>query len=341
MQITPTAVNSLRKYQSALSCLLEDPSGGIVDDTVLTRVGNQAFYFVTNAACREGDLTFIQAEMAKFRKTHGITDEDDMDWMVLDKHSLLALQGPHAAPTLQSLIFVDEEDPEIDTDLSTLPFGNARYLQLRLPDGTNTPSLLVSRTGYTGEDGFEISIPPESGDSTELTTKIAEALLADPSAVRLAGLAARDSLRLEAGMCLYGHDIDLSTTPPEAALTWTISKERRSADAANFNGSSRILEQLAAPKTMQRRRVGLIAEKGAPVREGAEILDAETGNVVGKVTSGLPSPSLGGVNIAMGLVRNGWHKRGTKLGVKVRKNVRQAEVIKMPFLKDKFYRVKN
>jgi aminomethyltransferase len=338
MQITPTALNKLEKYQSTLSCLLEEPSGGIVDDTVITRVGNQAFYFVTNAGCRENDLTFLQAEMARFRETHDVTDENDLDWMVLEKHSLLALQGPKAASALQSLVFVDDEDPEIDTDLSTLHFGNARYLQLRLPDGTNTPSLLVSRTGYTGEDGFEISIPPESGDSTELTTKIAEALLADSSTVRLAGLAARDSLRLEAGMCLYGHDIDLSTTPPEAALGWVVSKERRSGDAAKFNGSSRILEQLAKPKNMERRRVGLLAEKGAPAREGAEVVDVESGDVVGKVTSGLPSPTLGGTNIAMALVNNGWHKKGTKLGIKVRKNVRQAEVAKMPFVESKFYR---
>lgn len=338
MQITPTAVNSLNKYQSTLSCLLEDPSGGIVDDTVITRVGSQAFYFVTNAACRENDLTFLQAEMLKFREGHEVSDENDLDWMVLEKHSLLALQGPKAGPALQSLIFVDEEDPDIDTDLSTLHFGNARYLQLKLPEGINTPSLLVSRTGYTGEDGFEISIPPESGDSTDVTTKIAEALLADASTVRLAGLAARDSLRLEAGMCLYGHDIDLSTTPPEAALAWVVGKERRSGDAAKFNGSSKILEQLAEPKTMQRRRVGLIAEKGAPAREGAEIVDLESGDVVGKVTSGLPSPSMGGANIAMALVKNGWQKKGTKLGIKVRKNIRQAEVAKMPFVENKFYR---
>lgn len=338
MQITPTAVNKLQKYQSTLSCLLEDPSGGIVDDTVITRVGTQAFYFVTNAACRENDLTFLQAEMARFAETHDIKDENDLDWMVLDKHSLLALQGPKAVSALQSLVFVDEEDPSIDTDLSTLYFGNARYLQLKFSDGTNTPSLLVARTGYTGEDGFEISIPPEKSDSTGVATKVAEALLADSSTVRLAGLAARDSLRLEAGMCLYGHDLDLSTTPPEAGLGWTVSKERRSGDSANFNGSSKILEQLESPKTMPRRRVGLIAEKGAPAREGAEIVDVESGDVIGKVTSGLPSPSLGGTNIAMGLVKNGWHKKGTKFGIKVRKNVRQAEVVKMPFLENKFYR---
>ncbi len=337
MQVTPTAVNALNKYQSTLSCLLEDPSGGIIDDTVITRVGHQAFYFVTNAACREGDLTFLQAEMARFRDTHEITDENDLDWMVLEKHSLLALQGPQAASTLQSLIFLDDEDPDINTDLATLHFGNARYLQLKLPDATNTPSLLISRTGYTGEDGFEISIPPESGDSTALTTAIASALLTDASTVRLAGLAARDSLRLEAGMCLYGHDIDRTTTPPEAGLGWTVSLERRSA-AAPFNGSTKILEQLAKPKTMARRRVGLRVETGAPAREGAEIVDALNGEVVGRVTSGLPSPTLGGANIAMGYVKNGWHKRGTQVGIKVRKNVRQAEVVKMPFVENKFYR---
>lgn len=338
MQVTPTAINSLKKYKSTLSCLLEHPSGGIVDDTVITRVGNQAFYFVTNAACRENDLSFLHAEMTKFKEAHGIKDDNDLDWLVLEKHSLLALQGPKAASTLQSLIFLDEEDPDVDTDLSSLHFGNARYFQLKLPDGTNTPSLLVSRTGYTGEDGFEISIPPESGDSTELATKVTEALLADSSTVRLAGLAARDSLRLEAGMCLYGHDIDLSTTPPEAALGWVVGKERRSGDAANFNGSQRILEQLASPKSLQRRRIGFTVEKGAPAREGADIVDVETGDVVGKVTSGLPSPTLGGTNIAMGMVKSGWHKKGTKLGIKVRKNIRHAEVVKLPFVENKVFK---
>ena len=339
MQVTPTAIDALGKYQSTLSCLLDKESGGIVDDTVITRVGQQAFYFVTNAACRENDLVFLQDEMAKFKETHQTTDENDLDWMVLDKHSLVALQGPKSASVLQSLVFVDEEDPSVDTDLSTLHFGNARYMQLKLPNGTNTPSLLVSRTGYTGEDGFEISIPPESGGggSAETTTQIVKALLTGSDTVRLAGLAARDSLRLEAGMCLYGHDIDLSTTPPEAGLGWIVSKARRS-EPAGFNGSSKILEQLASPKTMQRRRVGLIAEKGAPAREGAEIFDPDTGDVLGKVTSGLPSPSLDGKNIALGLVKNGWHKKGTKLGIRVRKNERKAEVVKLPFVENKFHR---
>ena len=335
-KITPSSLRSLSKYSSTLSCLLEDPSGGIVDDTVITRIGKDSFYFVTNAGRRDDDLAFIEKEMDKFLKAKEAS-KDKINWHVLDHHSLLALQGPEAVKELQKLVFVDEDDNSIDYDLSSLYFGNCRWLQLHLPDDTNTPSLLISRTGYTGEDGFEISIPPENGDSIALATSIAKALTAGDSTVRWAGLAARDSLRLEAGMCLYGHDINLAITPPMASLGWVVAKDRRS-DDASFNGASKILEQLASPKKMTQRRVGFFVEKGPAAREGTEIVDLESKEVLGKVTSGLPSPTLGGQNIAMGLIKNGYHKKGTQVGIKVRKSVRKAEVAKMPFVENKFYR---
>ena len=337
MKITPASLGALPEHSSILSCLLEDPSGGIVDDTVITRVGKNSFHLVTNAGCREQDLKFTSGELKKFLKANN-ADQGKVEWRTLDHHSLIALQGPAAASALQKLIFVDVEDDSIDTDLSTLHFGRSRHLQLKLPDETNTPLVLVSRTGYTGEDGFEISIPPEHGESTDLTVAIAKALTADDTQVRWAGLAARDSLRLEAGMCLYGHDINLDTTPPMAALGWVVGKDRRSEASATFNGASKILEQLASPKSMTERRVGLLVEKGPAAREGSEIIDLENSQRVGKVTSGLPSLTLGGQNIAMGLIKNGYHKRGTKVGVKVRKSVRKAEVSKMPFVENKFYR---
>lgn len=338
MKITPSSINQLPPHTSTLSCLLQDPTGGIVDDTVITRLGPDSFYFVTNAACRDDDLKFISEELTKFLDSAGTTD-DKVDWRTLDHHSLLALQGPRAAEVLQSSIFVDEDEKDLDTDLSTLHFGNSRSLQLTLLDETSTPPLLISRTGYTGEDGFEISIPGKHGDDSGLATMVAKTLLADGSTVRWAGLAARDSLRLEAGMCLYGHDISLDTTPPEAALGWLVGKDRRSSEeTAGFNGAKTILEQLASPKTMSKRRVGFLVEKGPAAREGAEILDPESGDSIGQITSGLPSPTLGGQNIAMGLIKNGYHKKGTKVGIKVRKNVRKAEVAKMPFVENKFYR---
>jgi aminomethyltransferase len=337
MKITPSSINQLSPHTSTLSCLLQDPSGGIVDDTVITRLGKDSFYFVTNAACRDDDLKFISEELDKFLDSAGATD-DKIDWRTLDQHSLLALQGPLAADILQSSIFVDEDDKDTNTDLSTLHFGHSRYLQLKLKDETSTPPLLISRTGYTGEDGFEISIPGKHGDDSGLATITAKTLIADGSTVRWAGLAARDSLRLEAGMCLYGHDISLETTPVSAALGWIVGKDRRSKDTADFNGASTILEQLESPKKMAQRRVGFLVEKGPAAREGAEIVDPESGDKIGKITSGLPSPTLGGQNIAMGLIKNGYHKRGTKVGVKVRKSVRKAEVAKMPFVENKFYR---
>jgi aminomethyltransferase len=337
MKIMPSSIDKLGPHTSTLSCLLHDPSGGIVDDTVITRLGPDAFYFVTNAGCRDDDLKFISEERTKFLDDAGATD-DKVDWRTLDQHSLLALQGPLAAEVLQRSVFVDEDDKDVDTDLSTLYFGSSRYLQLVLSDQTTTPPLLVSRTGYTGEDGFEISIPAKHGDDSGLATMIAKTLAADGQTVRWAGLAARDSLRLEAGMCLYGHDIGLDTTPPVAALGWVVGKERRSQDTAGFNGAKPILEQLAEPKKMPQRRVGFLVEKGPAAREGAEIVDPESGEAIGRVTSGLPSPTLAGQNIAMGLVRNGWHKKGTKVGIRVRKNVRKAEVARMPFVENKFYR---
>lgn len=345
MTITPSSINTLEKHHSTLSCLL-DENGGIVDDTVITRLGRDSFYFVTNAGCRENDLAYIKSQLKSFLEPKGIqsskTDEN-VKWHVLDCHSLVALQGPKAQEVLQSLVYHDTEDEDISPDLSTLGFGESRWLQFTISDGMNTPSLLVSRTGYTGEDGFEISIPSENGDSTEIATAISKAIIADGSKVRWAGLAARDSLRLEAGMCLYGHDISTATTPPMAALGWIVGKDRRSESAAPvFNGRSTILEQLNSPKSMTERRVGFFVEKGPAAREGAQIVDPEKDNaVIGVITSGCPSPSLGGQNIAMGLIKNGYHKKGTKVGVKVRKGIRKAEVAKMPFVESKFYRPDN
>jgi len=338
MTITPAALDELEKHRSTLSCLLTE-EGGIVDDTVISRIGKDSFYFVTNADCRQKDIKFIDEQMVKFLKEKE-AGKEKLNWHILDHHALLALQGPEAAEVLQALVFNDTEDDTLDTSLETLYFGSSRWLQLTLPEsGMNTPSLLITRTGYTGEDGFEISIPPENGDSSELATNIAKALTADNSKVRWAGLGARDSLRLEAGMCLYGHDLNEQITPPMAALGWLVGKSRRvDAPTPAFNGHATINKQLASPKSMSERRVGLLLEKGPAAREGAEIVDPENDNqVIGHVTSGCPSPSLDGQNIAMGYIKNGFHKKGTQVGVKIRKNVKKAEVAKMPFVPSKFF----
>ncbi|KAJ5226841.1 Aminomethyltransferase [Penicillium citrinum] len=335
MKITPSSLDKLAPNTSTLSCLLEEGTGGILDDTVITRRSEDTFYFVTNAGRRAEDLAFLQAEIEAYRAKNGA---DSLKWDILEDRALVALQGPLAVSVLQPLINTSASTAE--TDLSTLYFGQCRELHLTLPDGSaSAEPLLISRTGYTGEDGFEISIPTSA--SKTLPQQVVELLLTDKNSVRLAGLAARDSLRLEAGMCLYGHDISTAQTPPDAALGWVVGRDRRDPATATFHGASVILPQLASPKTLKQRRVGLTVEKGSPAREGAKVVDlSDPANPVqvGVVTSGLPSPSLGGTNIAMAYVKNGLHKKGTELGVQVRNKVRKATVVGMPWVESKFHR---
>ncbi|KAF2085199.1 glycine cleavage system T protein [Saccharata proteae CBS 121410] len=322
--ITPVNATGLQPHHSSLSVLLHPNTGGIVDDTIITKLAdNEHFYVVTNAGCREKDAQYLTEQLANWHGKH----EAEVKWEVLKDRGLIALQGPLSAEVLSNAL------PEASKDLTTLFFGQSRYLSFTLPTGQTVPDVLVSRGGYTGEDGFEISIP---GDQTVAVTQM---LLesAGPEKVRLAGLGARDSLRLEAGMCLYGHDLDDTTTPVEAGLSWVIPKERR--EKPTFLGAKTIIPQLK-PKSkggagVSRRRVGLIVEK-APAREGAEIVD-EKGEPVGRVTSGCPSPSLG-KNVAMGYVRDGLHKSGTELEVVIRGKRRKAVVTKMPFIPSKYWK---
>jgi aminomethyltransferase len=332
-RITPSGVEGLGEHRSTLSCILrEDGSGGIVDDTIITRLGGGQFYVVTNAACREKDDKYLDREVVKWNgemegKGLGVREER------LDGQGLVALQGPEAEGVLAGVLAEGQ-----GLELRGLLFGQSAYARLKLDGDRVSSPVLISRGGYTGEDGFEISIP---GDETVAVT---EALLAaGPEKVQLAGLGARDSLRLEAGMCLYGHDLDESTTPVEAGLSWIIPKERRTADAG-FYGADVIAKQLVAKSKggsgVERRRVGLIVE-GAPAREGAEIVSrAEEGKEsvkLGAVTSGCPSPSLG-KNIAMGYVKDGFHKAGTEVDVLVRGRPRKAVVAKMPFVPTKYWK---
>ncbi|MDA1322996.1 MAG: glycine cleavage system protein T, partial [Proteobacteria bacterium] len=183
----------------------------------------------------------------------------------------------------------------------------------------------VSRSGYTGEDGYEISVPADQAE------RVWNTLLED-ARVKPIGLGARDSLRLEAGLPLHGHDIDPTTSPVEGALTFALSKSRK--ERADFNGADRILKELADGPS--RVRIGLIVKEGAPAREGAEIADAD-GAVIGKITSGGPSPTLGH-NIAMGYVPPAFAELGTTLKVLVRGRPAAAEVIATPFVATRYYR---
>ncbi|KAI9827545.1 MAG: Aminomethyltransferase, mitochondrial [Thelocarpon impressellum] len=324
LRVTPASLVALQPHQSTLSCLLHPGTGGIVDDTVITRLGPELFYVVTNAACRDKDLAYLTENIAEVKAAGG----GAIDWEVLDGWGLVALQGPLSAEILEGVL----AEPLV-ANLRELYFGHSCFVTVRLSSGETADNVLVSRGGYTGEDGFEISLPPA------VAAPFTETLLRSggPNKLRLAGLGARDSLRLEAGMCLYGHDLDDITTPVEAGLGWTVGKDRRT--DGSFHGADVVLRQLKPVKDggsgVSRRRVGLVVD-GAPAREGAEIVDAE-GSPVGKVTSGCPSPSLG-ANIAMGYVKNGLHKAGTEVGVVVRGRKRKATVAKMPFVPSRYWR---
>ncbi|KAJ7736534.1 aminomethyltransferase [Mycena maculata] len=306
--LTPSALSALQPYTSTLSVLLNE-RGGIIDDTVITKHAETAFYVVTNAGRRARDLEWFAARLAEWNAgAQGAAGPVELE--VLEDWGLLALQGPEAASYLQALT---------SFDLTQLTFGKSAFLPI---EGFN---LHVARGGYTGEDGFEISIPPSQ------TVEVAALLSKAP--VQLTGLGARDSLRLEAGMCLYGSDLDEDTTPVEGGLTWVIGKERR--ESGTFIGAEGVRAHLtrAGPP---RRRVGLVVE-GAPARHGAQIFDPATNELLGSVTSGIPSPTLK-QNIAMGYVRRGWHTRGTALGVEVRGKMRKAVVSPMPFVAARYWR---
>ncbi|KFY68793.1 hypothetical protein V496_00793 [Pseudogymnoascus sp. VKM F-4515 (FW-2607)] len=327
--ITPSDVSGLPVHGSTLSTLLT-PKGGIVDDLIITKLWDDRFYVVTNAGCREKDLAYLKEQLKTFRlENSGV----EVEWSVLEGKGLIALQGPKAKEILSKLV----ADPARDGRLSNLYFGQSRYMKLRTAKvGEELPFqsslLLVSRGGYTGEDGFEISIPAQ--ETERVTEMILEA--GGPENVQLAGLGARDSLRLEAGMCLYGHDLNETITPVEAGMSWIIGKRRRA--EGGFLGAETILAQLK-PKAkggqgVERRRVGLIVQ-GPPAREGAVI--RVDGKDVGIVTSGCPSPCLQ-KNIAMGYIQDGLHKSGTAVEVVVRGKARKAEVTKMPFLATGYYK---
>ncbi|KAK6932751.1 Aminomethyltransferase, folate-binding domain [Dillenia turbinata] len=280
--------------------------GGAIDDSVITKVRDDHLYIVVNAGCRDKDLAHIEEHMKAFKAKGG-----DVSWHIHDERSLLALQGPLAAPVLQHLT---------KDDLSNIYFADFRMLDI------NGSPCFLTRTGYTGEDGFEISVPSEHA------VDLAKAILEKSEGkVRLTGLGARDSLRLEAGLCLYGNDMEQHITPIEAGLTWAVGKRRRA--EGGFLGADVILKQIADGPSI--RRVGFFSS-GPPARSHSEIQD-EKGAALGEVTSGGFSPCLK-KNIAMGYVKSGSHKAGTKVKIVVRGKAYDGVVTKMPFVPTKYYK---
>jgi aminomethyltransferase len=294
-RLVPADIQSLAPGRARYT-QLTNAAGGMIDDLIVTATENGLFV-VVNAGGREGDMAHIEAHLP------------DHDVRLLADRALLALQGPAAAAVLATMA------PEI----TELAFMESRELTL------SGLEVRVSRLGYTGEDGFEISVHADHA------AKLARTLLAH-EAVAPAGLGARDSLRLEAGLCLYGHDIDETTSPVEAALSWTIGKRRRA--EGGFPGAERILRELRDGP--ERRLVGLRPEGRAPAREGARILD-EAGQEVGRVTSGGFGPTVQGP-VAMGYVENRLREPGTRLMIELRGKPVPAEVTRLPFVPHRYHR---
>ena len=300
--------------QGTLS-LITNENGGIKDDCVITNAADHGpyLYVVSNAGCDKKDIAHFQKHLDMFRVRGG-----DVSMELLLGRGLLALQGPLASKVLQGLANGDAEK----TKIAQLRFMHGCTMPL-----ASIPNCRVTRCGYTGEDGYEISV------ESNHTQKLALELLKSPE-VKLAGLAARDALRLESGLCLYGNDIDENTSPVEASLRWTIGKRRKT--EGGFLGASTILRQLK--DGVGRHRVGLtIAKGGAPARAGAEIYD-ETGKLrIGKVTSGMPSPYTGKY-IAMAYIESPHHKVNTNIKVSVRNRMQDAVVTKMPFVPHHYFK---
>jgi aminomethyltransferase len=298
--LVPGDIAGLAEGRMRYTLLLND-EGGIIDDLMAIRSGG-AFQIVVNAATKYGDITHLQDRLGA---SVGIE--------LLEDRALLALQGPEAASVLVRLA------PGVET----MPFLSCARVERAGFD------LFVTRSGYTGEDGFEISL------AADRALELAERLLAEPEVMPI-GLGARDTLRLEAGLCLYGHDIDTTTTPIAAGLAWTVAKRRRESisHGGGFPGAALILKELADPPA--RRRVGISPDGRAPAREGSAIVD-QAGNLIGEVTSGGFGPSLN-APIAMGYVARPHSAIGTALSVVVRDVARPARVSAMPFVPTRYYR---
>ncbi|GAA5860899.1 hypothetical protein JCM1840_002000 [Sporobolomyces johnsonii] len=312
----PASSDANTPLKSTLSVLLNE-EGGILDDCMITRWGEDSFYLVTNAGRADVDIPWLRSHVEKWNAAN-----PKVEMKVLDDAALVALQGPKSHVALQRLL------PPSSSLQQLLTFGTS--LHLPIPSLSSCPPVHIARGGYTGEDGFEISVP------NAFAAEFANMLL-EQDEVKLAGLAARDSLRLEAGLCLYGHDLDEGTGVGEAGLAWVVGKDRRTPGA--FIGSERTLAELKKDGTT-RKRVGLVVEKGAPAREGATIFSASSPSTpIGRVTSGLPSPTLG-QNISMGYIetQDGLHKKGSEVLVEVRKKMRKAQVVGMPWIQPGYYR---
>jgi aminomethyltransferase len=297
-KLAPSDFAGLKAGMQRYGLLLND-NGGVKDDFMLTRLADEpALFLVVNASMKESDFAYIGERL-----------EGEVTLTPRPDRALLALQGPRAGAVLDKL------SPGIDF-LSFMRVARAKVAGVEA---------IVGRTGYTGEDGFEISVAAEDAET------VARALLADPDVWPI-GLGARDSLRLEAGLCLYGHDIDETTDPAEADLVWAIGKRRKT--ELGFPAAAKIMDRVL--NGTAKKRVGIRPDGRAPARDGTEIAD-KTGRIIGKITSGGFGPSLG-APIAMGYVETAFAADGTGIDLLVRGKALPARIAPMPFVPHRYKR---
>lgn len=297
-RLCPIDVTTLNQGQSKYTFLMNDEAG-IIDDLIVTRLGDERYMIVANAGNADLDIAHFQAAAAKL--SCAVTPLERV---------LLALQGPQAAAVMQSL------ESELGFSINDLKFMHGSEPK---------QGWFVTRSGYTGEDGFEIAAPIADG------LHLAKALLGD-ARVAWIGLAARDSLRLEAGLCLHGQDISADIDPVSAGLTWAITKAVR--EKAAFPGAAKVLELIASGPA--KRRVGIKPEGRQPVRIGTKLFD-EAGLEVGEITSGGFGPSAG-FPVAMGYVRADLKEPGTRLYAEVRGNKMPVDVHTLPFTQPRYHK---
>jgi aminomethyltransferase len=309
--LMPVDVIDLAVGKQRYGLLLND-EGGIIDDLMFVNrdyANGGDIFVIVNGACKVGDIAHIQAKIGSRCQV-----------IPMPERALLALQGPQAVTAMQRLC------PGIEK-LVFMTGG-----QFDVACGAQTVSCFITRSGYTGEDGFEISVHADD------VAALASTLLAQPE-VKPVGLGARNSLRLEAGLCLYGNDIDTTTTPVEAGLNWAMQKVRRTdgARAGGFPGSAKILAQLAGtPGAMTKKRVGLVALERIPVRDHTPLHDVN-GQPIGEVTSGLLGPTIN-QPVAMGYVPLEFAALGTKINALVRGKAVPMQVVAMPFVPTNYFR---
>ena len=302
-RLMPVDVLGLPVGKQRYGMLLND-AGGVLDDLMFFHQSEDCWFLIVNGACKVADIAHIQERIGQLCEVQPLPEQ-----------GLLALQGPQAVQALARLV----------PDVQALVFMSGGLFTWQGVE------LFITRSGYTGEDGFEISVPAAH------TEALARALLAQPEVAPI-GLGARNSLRLEAGLCLYGNDIDTTTTPVEAALNWAMQKVRRTGGerAGGFPGADKVLAQLDGSQPPKRKRVALIAKERVPVREPAPLENMD-GQTIGQVTSGLISPTLN-QPIAMGYVQPDYATVGTELFAMVRGKPVPMVVSSTPFVPTRYHR---